>query len=55
MHKIITDLGAIDVTSHGLVLRELAPGVTIAEIQEATEPALAVPVPPAVMDIPAGV
>jgi len=55
VHKIITDMGTIDVTHDGLVLRELAPGVTFEEIQAATEPALIVPVPPAVMQIPAGV
>jgi 3-oxoacid CoA-transferase subunit B len=34
--RIITDLAVIDVTDSGLVLRELAPGVTIAEVTEAT-------------------
>jgi 3-oxoacid CoA-transferase subunit B len=36
VHRIITDLAVIDVTAAGLVLRELAPGVTIAEVTEAT-------------------
>ena len=55
VHRIITDLGAIDVTPDGLVLRELAPGVSIEEIQQATEPELHVPVAPIVMDVAAGV
>ncbi len=34
--RLITDLAVIDVTESGLVLRELAPGVTIAQVQDAT-------------------
>jgi 3-oxoacid CoA-transferase subunit B len=34
--RIITDLAVIDVTPDGLVLREIAPGLTVAEVQEAT-------------------
>jgi 3-oxoacid CoA-transferase subunit B len=40
--RIITDLGVLDVTADGLVLRELAPGVTVEEILEKTEPAVTV-------------
>ena len=36
MQRIITDLGTIDVGPDGLILRELAPDVTIEEIQAAT-------------------
>ena len=55
VHRIITDLGAIDVTANGLVLRELAPGVTVDEIRQATEPELHVPVAPMVMEVAADV
>jgi 3-oxoacid CoA-transferase subunit B len=43
VHRIITDLACIDVTPDGLVLREVAPGVSAREIQERTEPTLKVP------------
>ncbi len=38
VQRIITDLGVLDVTADGLVLRELAPGVTAEEIRDKTEP-----------------
>ena len=40
VHRIITDLAVIDVESGGLVLREVAPGVTAEEVQAQTEPVL---------------
>jgi 3-oxoacid CoA-transferase subunit B len=43
VHRIITDLAVVDVTADGLVLRELAPGVSAREVQERTEPTLLVP------------
>lgn len=36
VHQIITDLAVLDVTSRGLVLRELAPGVDEAALRRAT-------------------
>ena len=35
--KIITDLAVINVTDAGLVLREIAPGVSVEDVQAATE------------------
>ena len=43
VHRIITDLACIDITPEGLVLREVAPGVSAREIQERTGPTLRVP------------
>jgi 3-oxoacid CoA-transferase subunit B len=40
VHRIITDLATIDVTEEGLLLREVAPGVSAREVQERTEPTL---------------
>jgi 3-oxoacid CoA-transferase subunit B len=52
VQRIITDLGTIDIGPEGLILRELAPGVTVEQIQAATEPRLHVPVEPMTMEIP---
>ena len=53
VHRIITDLAVVDVTADGLVLRELAPGVSAREVQERTEPTLLVPPDISVMALPA--
>jgi 3-oxoacid CoA-transferase subunit B len=41
--RIITDLAVLDVTPDGLVLRELAPGVSADDVRAATEPEVLVP------------
>ena len=40
VNLVITDLAVIEVTPDGLVLREIAPGTTIAEVVARTEPTL---------------
>jgi 3-oxoacid CoA-transferase subunit B len=42
VHRIITDLCVLDVTAEGLVLRELAPGVTVDEVRDKTGPPITV-------------
>jgi 3-oxoacid CoA-transferase subunit B len=42
VHRIITDLAVLDVTESGLVLREIAPGVTLEDVRDATEPSFEV-------------
>jgi len=47
--RIITDLAVVDVMEQGLVLRELATGVTVDDVRAATGPDLAVPAEPVPM------
>jgi 3-oxoacid CoA-transferase subunit B len=49
VQRIITDLAVIDITPEGLVLRELAPGVTVEDVAALTEPPLLVPSSPVEM------
>jgi 3-oxoacid CoA-transferase subunit B len=42
VHRVITDLAVIDVTGDGLVLREVAPGVSARDVQDLTVPTLKV-------------
>ncbi len=43
VRRIITDLAVLEVTREGLALVERAPGVSVEEIQKATEPRLLLP------------
>lgn len=40
---IVTELGVMEVTKQGIVLRELAPGVSVQDIQLQTEATLIIP------------
>ncbi len=51
VHRVITDLAVLDVTADGLVLREVAEGVTVDDVRAATEPPLLVPVEPTAMKV----
>ncbi len=42
VHRIITEMGVIDLTPQGLLLREIAPGLQPGDVQRLTEPPLAV-------------
>jgi 3-oxoacid CoA-transferase subunit B len=48
---IVTDLAYIDVTDQGLVLREIAPGITVEEVREKTGAELQVPETPRTMQV----
>ena len=51
VHRIITDLATLDVTPGGLLLREVAPGVSAREVQDKTEPTIKVPSDLATMSV----
>jgi 3-oxoacid CoA-transferase B subunit len=51
VNLIITDLAVIEVTSEGLVLNEIAPHVTIGEVQMLTEPTLIIVSLPKTIDV----
>jgi 3-oxoacid CoA-transferase subunit B len=53
VNRVITDLAVIDIDDSGLILRELAPGVSADEVIKATGPALRLPDSPvATMQVP---
>jgi len=51
VHQILTDLAFLEVTPEGLVLRELAPGATVEEVQAKTEAPLKISTPPKTMRV----
>jgi len=48
--KIITEMGVMDVTSEGIVLKEIAPGLKVEDVQAVTEARLIIPADLKVMD-----
>ncbi|MBI1921961.1 MAG: CoA transferase subunit B [Geobacter sp.] len=42
VHRIITDMAVIDITKNGLVLKEVAPGYSLEDVQRVTGPALSI-------------
>ncbi|MGH9457993.1 MAG: CoA transferase subunit B [Thermoanaerobaculia bacterium] len=51
VNRIITDYCVLDVTEEGLELKELAPGVTVEDVQARTEPRLVVREEPATVPV----
>jgi 3-oxoacid CoA-transferase subunit B len=51
VNRVITDMAVIDVAPDGLVLRELAPGVSVEDVRHATEAPLSVPAEPMAMAV----
>ena len=48
---IVTDMAVIEVTPHGLVLKETAPGVSVEQVRQATEAELEVAEPLGTMTV----
>jgi acyl CoA:acetate/3-ketoacid CoA transferase beta subunit len=40
VNMIVTELGVMEITDKGILLKEIAPDVTVEQIQEVTEPKL---------------
>jgi 3-oxoacid CoA-transferase subunit B len=51
VNRIITDYAVLDVTADGLELLEIAPGVTVEQVQAMTEPKLTMKRPPRTIDV----
>jgi 3-oxoacid CoA-transferase subunit B len=51
VQRIITDMAVLDVTNQGLVLRELAPGVSVDDVLAATEPDIIIESEPTQMKV----
>jgi 3-oxoacid CoA-transferase subunit B len=51
VQRIITDLAVLDLDEEGLLLRELAPGVTVDDVRAATGPTVRVSAEPATMSL----
>jgi 3-oxoacid CoA-transferase subunit B len=51
VQRIITDMAVLDVTDQGLVLRELASGVSVDEVRAATEPDIIIESEPSQMKV----
>ena len=49
--KIITEMGVMEITKDGIVLTEIAPGLTAEDVQAATEATLIIPDKLAVMEV----
>ncbi|MDQ2680289.1 MAG: CoA transferase subunit B [Candidatus Eremiobacteraeota bacterium] len=51
VNRIITDMAVIDITDNGMILREIAPGLTVDDLRKATGPELLTPEEPATMQV----